>query len=214
MGATIRVLIADDHPIVRQGLAAILASEKDLELVGEAADGEEAVARALALRPDVVVVDLRMPLMDGLSATREIVGGLPGIKVLILAALATGEQVLAAVRSGASGFLLKDVAASQLIDSIRAVRSGARVLDASVTQDLLEKIEHPRSLGGATPNELTARELDVLRLLAQGMSNQEMAQALHLTQNTVMTHVRNILHKLRLENRTRAALYARDKGLV
>lgn len=212
MSDRIRVLIADDHPVVRQGLALMLAAEAGIEVVGEAADGAEAVAKALELLPDVVLMDLKMPVKDGVAAIREIGQAQPAVKSLVLAGSATDEEVLGAIRAGARGFLLKDAAPDQVSEAIRAVHRGTTVLDAALSRRLYEE---KAARGGATSVEtLTPRELDVLRQLARGLSNREIAANLSLTEHTVMTHVRNVLRKLHLANRTQAALYARDHGIL
>jgi DNA-binding NarL/FixJ family response regulator len=213
MSNKIKVLIADDHPVVRQGLEIMLATQDDMELIGEAVDGEEAVALARELKPDVMVLDLKMPQKDGLEVVSE-VNREPGHpRVIVLAGQAEDEQVRAALRAGALGFLLKDAAADQLVEAIRAVYQGSNVLQsATVRKLMLEGTRMDDSLAAVDP--LTPRELDVLRLLARGMSNDQIAGKLVLTRHTVMTHVRNILHKLQLANRTQAAIYARDRGLA
>lgn len=213
MGQTIRVLVVDDHPVVRQGLAIMLSAQQDIALVGEAADGEEAVQKTRDLRPDVVVMDLKMPVKDGLTAIREIAHEQPTVKVLALAGIADERQACAVIRAGAHGLLLKEGASDQLIEAIRAVYQGTSVLHPTMAQNLAQEIERPRHLSVA-PEPLTPRELDILGLIAQGSSNKEIARQLYLTPQTVMTHVRNILGKLHLANRTQAALYARDHGLT
>lgn len=213
MAEQIRVVIADDHPVVRQGLRTLLSAYDDLCLVGEARDGEDAVRLAAAVEPDVVIMDLHMPHMDGISATKAILQTHPTIRVLMLTNVATDEQVIEAVRTGARGFLLKDAETEQVIDAIRSVYRGGRVLDPMVAETLMRGIERtatPRSL--AEP--LTAREVEILRLVAEGLSNREIATHLHLAPPTVTTHVRNILGKLHLANRTQAAIYAREHGLL
>ncbi|MCW5849549.1 MAG: response regulator transcription factor [Anaerolineae bacterium] len=208
----IRVVIADDHPVVRQGLRTLLSAYDDFCLVGEARDGEEAVRLAGAVEPDVVIMDLTMPHMDGITATKAILQTQPAIRVLMLSTTATDEQVIEAVRAGARGFLLKDAETEQVIEAIRAVYRGGRVLDPMVAETLMRGIERtaPRSL----TEPLTPREVEILRLVAQGLSNREIAAHLHLAAPTVTTHVRNILGKLHLANRTQAAIYARQNGLL
>jgi DNA-binding NarL/FixJ family response regulator len=191
----------------------MLQVQDDMELVGKAIDGEEAVTLARELRPDVLVLDLKMPQKDGLEVVSE-VNREPGHpRIIVLAGQAEDEQVRAAFRAGALGFFLKDAAADQLIAAIRAVYQGSNVLQsATVRKLILEGTASDPSLVAVEP--LTPRELDVLRLLAKGMSNDEIATKLVLTRHTVMTHVRNILHKLQLANRTQAAIYALDRGLA
>ena len=213
MTEQIRVVIADDHPVVRQGLRTLLSAYDDLCLVGEARDGEEAIRLAGAAEPDVIIMDLNMPRKDGILATKEILQTRPGARVLILTNTASDEQVVEAVRAGARGFLLKDAETEQLIDSIRSVHRGGRVLDPMVAETLMRGVER-----GSTPKSLaeplTPRELEILRLVAEGLSNREIAAQLHLAPPTVTTHVRNILGKLHLANRTQAAIYARQHGLL
>ena len=212
MNGKIRILIADDHPVVRQGLATLFGSQEDFELVAEAANGQEAIDKAHEVSPDVIIIDLKMPGKDGLIAIREISRDCPGTRLIVLAGYAEDEQVAAAITSGADGFLLKDADPGQLIEAIRAVYRGSNVLHPGMARRLSLRQSHlGEDLLLAEP--LTARELDVLRLLAHGMSNREIASELFLTHHTVMTHVRNILHKLNLPNRTRAAIYACEHGL-
>ena len=209
----IRVLVADDHPIVREGLAILLAAPDDMELVAEAADGFEAVEMTMGLHPDVAVLDVKMPGSDGIAATREIAKQAPDTRVLLLASLAEEAQVLEGMRAGASGFMLKDADSDQLLEAIRIVHSGASVLNLALSRSLVE-IRGRRDADDDLPEPLTPRETDVLRLLARGMSNKEIARELILTQHTVMSHVRNILGKLSLANRTQAALYARERKIA
>ena len=213
MTEQIRVVIADDHPVVRQGLRTLLSAYDDLCLVGEARDGEEVIRLASAAQPDVIIMDLNMPRKDGILATKELLQVQPGTRVLILTNTASDEQVVEAVRAGARGFLLKDAETEQLIESIRSIYRGGRVLDPMVAETLMRGVERaaePKSL--AEP--LTPRELEILRLVAEGLSNREIAARLHLAPPTVTTHVRNILGKLHLANRTQAAIYARQHGLL
>jgi NarL family two-component system response regulator LiaR len=209
----IRVLVADDHPVVRQGLAIMLAAPQDIELVAAAVDGSEAVEMVLDLHPDVAVLDMMMPGSDGIAATREIARQAPDTRVLLLASIADNAQVLEGVRAGASGFMLKDVDSDQLLEAIRAVHSGASVLNLELSRSLAERAGR-QDPADDLPEPLTPRETDVLRLLARGMSNKEIARELTLTQHTVMSHVRNILSKLGLANRTQAALFARERKIA
>ncbi|MGH3037040.1 MAG: response regulator [Gaiellaceae bacterium] len=210
---TIKVLIADDQALLRTGFRKILESEPDLEVVGEAGDGGEAVEAALLLRPDVVLMDIRMPRLDGLEATRRLAGK---TRVLVLTTFDLNEYVYEALRAGASGFLLKDAPADQLVTAIRVVAAGEALLAPSITRRLIEEFaRRPRS--HARPAELEAlspRELDVLRLVARGLSNAEIASELYVGDATVKTHVSRILQKLNLRDRVQAVVLAYESGLL
>ena len=210
---TIKVLIADDQELVRTGFRKILESESDLEVVGEAADGREAVERCVRLHPDVVLMDIRMPHVDGLEATRQLAGR---TRVVILTTFDLDEYVYEALRSGASGFLLKDAPADQLVTAIRVVAAGESLLAPSVTRRLIEEFAR-RPIVTALPAmlaELTPREQDVLRLLGRGLSNPEIAEKLHVGDATVKTHVSRILQKLALRDRAQAVVAAYESGLL
>jgi len=209
----IRVLIADDHPIVREGLRTLIASEPGIELVGEATDGAEAVALARALRPDVILMDLIMPVKDGLAAINEIKAGDPEVSILVLTSFSEQDKVFPAIRAGALGYLLKDTAPDQLLQAIYDVHRGEPSLHPSVALQLIREINQPSELSPA-PDPLSPRELQVLKLLAQGLTNQEIADRLVISEWTVRTHVRNILGKLHLANRMQAALYALREGIA
>ncbi|WP_433256278.1 response regulator [Streptosporangium sp. CA-135522] len=213
---TIRVLIADDQGMVRTGFTVFLDSQPDIEVVGEAADGREAVARVAELRPEVVLMDVRMPVMDGLAATREILGG-GGLcpKVLILTTFDLDDYVYEALRAGASGFLLKDASARQLAEAVRVVAAGEALLAPSVTRRLIAEFARvgPRRPRGRL-EDITERETEVLTLIAQGRSNQEIAEELVLSEQTVKTHVGRILAKLNLRDRAQAIVHAYETGLV
>jgi NarL family two-component system response regulator LiaR len=213
MAAPIRVLIVDDHEIVRKGIRALLASRRDVQVVGEAADGAAAVAQARVLRPDVVLMDLVMPNMDGIQATREIVSRAPAPRVLVLTSFAEDAQVLPAIKAGALGYLLKDVGSEELVRAIRQVHRGETSLHPSVARKLLAELSAPPRTP-LTPDPLTARELEVLRLVAQGRSNKEIATQLSISEETVHSHVSSILGKLHLASRTQAALYALREGIA
>lgn len=208
---TISVLVADDHPVVREGLSAFLGIQPDIELVGEACDGEEAVSRAQELLPDVVLVDVVMPVMDGIEATRRIRETSPSTKVIALTSFVEDDKVVAAVRAGAAGYLLKEAGAQEVAEAIRAVHRGEALLHSAVAAKLMQQISAGTR---GEEEELTAREVDVLRLIARGMSNKEIAAELVISEKTVKTHVSNILAKLHLADRTQAALYAVRKRLV
>jgi NarL family two-component system response regulator LiaR len=210
---TIRILIADDHAIVREGLRTLIASEPGMELVGEAADGIEAVSLARSLEPDVILMDLVMPHKDGLEAISEIKHENPAMCILVLTSFAEEDKVFPAIRAGALGYLLKDSSPQQLLQAIYDVHRGESSLHPTVALKLVREISQPSDLPPAE-HPLTEREVDVLELVAQGLSNQEIADQLVISEWTVRTHVRNILGKLHLANRTQAALYALREGLA
>ncbi len=212
----IKVLLADDQELVRSGFRLILQLEDDFEVVGEAADGREAVALAVATSPDVVLMDIRMPGLDGVEATRAILSGGSSTRVVMLTTFDLDEYVVRAIRAGASGFLLKDAPPAQLVEAIRVVAAGEALLAPSVTRRLLERFA--RGLESESPppalDELTERELEILRLVAQGLSNAEIAERLVVGETTVKSHVSSILRKLRLRDRVQAVIAAYDAGLV
>ena len=213
----IRIVLADDQSLVRGGFRMILSAQPDMEVVGEATDGEEAIARWRQLRPDLILMDVRMPKLDGLEASRRILqeGG-DGTRVVILTTFDLDEYVYAALRAGASGFLLKDLTPEQLVSSIRIVLSGDALLAPSITRRLVERFARPgrASSGTADVSALTARELEVLRLMARGLSNAEIAERLFLSETTVKTHVARILPKLDLRDRVQAVVFAYESGLI
>jgi DNA-binding NarL/FixJ family response regulator len=216
---SVSVLIVDDQALVRTGFRMILDAEADMEVVGEAADGAEAVAEARRLEPDVVLMDVRMPELDGIEATRRLLSG-DGLssKVVMLTTFDMDEYVYEALRAGASGFLLKDVPPEQLVAGIRAVASGDALLAPSVTRRVIEEfVRHPpESVRRRPPElaELTEREAEVLKLIARGLSNAEIAKELYVGETTVKTHVARILMKLRLRDRVQAVVLAYEAGLV
>jgi NarL family two-component system response regulator LiaR len=213
MTAPIRVLIADDHAILRKGIRALLSTEPDIEVVGETGDGLETVAQAQALRPDVILMDLVMPEMDGIEATRRIMAEQPGVHILVLTSFAADDKVFPAIKAGALGYILKDSGPDELVQAIHQVYRGQPSLEPSIALKLLQELSHP-SQRPLTPEPLSERELEVLRLLAQGKSNREIANQLVITELTVRTHVSSILGKLHLASRTQAALYALKEGLA
>jgi DNA-binding NarL/FixJ family response regulator len=213
----IRVLIADDQALVRGGFRLILDAQQDIEVVGEANDGREALAQARELAPDVVLMDIRMPEVDGLEATRRLLGGDGDCRVLILTTFDLDEYVYEAMKAGASGFLIKDVRPEQLADAVRVVSSGEALLAPVITRRLIEQfVNRPRPSPGAPSQleELSERELEVLKLIARGCSNDEIAVELFVTRATVKTHVTHILNKLRLRDRVQAVVLAYECGLV
>ncbi len=206
---TIRILIADDHSVVRQGLRMFLALDPDLEVVGKAADGAEALRLARRLQPDVVLMDLLMPVMDGIAATAAIRRETHEIEVLALTSVLEDAAVTGAVRAGAIGYLLKDTQADELCRAIKAAAAGQVQLSPQAAARLMREVRAPES-----PESLTEREIEVLRLLARGKANKEIGAALYIGEKTVKTHVSNILSKLGVQSRTQAALYAVQLGLV
>ncbi|MEU6846795.1 response regulator transcription factor [Streptomyces sp. NPDC046716] len=217
----IKVLIADDQMMVREGFSVLLGAMPDIEVVGEAVNGIEAVARVRDLSPDVVLMDIRMPEMNGIDATREIVAASTATKVLVLTTFDLDEYVYEALRAGASGFLLKDASARQLADGVRVVASGEALLAPSVTRRLITEFsklsDTPKLPAAQNPGaygELTDRETEVLVLIAQGLSNAEIAERLVVAESTIKTHVSRILVKLGLRDRTQAAVFAYEARLV
>jgi DNA-binding NarL/FixJ family response regulator len=213
----IRVLVVDDQALVRGGFRMILDAQKDIEVVAEAENGREALAKAADLHPDVVLMDIRMPELDGLEATRRLLAGDGSSRVLILTTFDADEYVYEAMKAGASGFLLKDVRPEQLADAVRTVAAGDALLSPAITRRLVEQFVRRPPPGAARPRELgelTERELDVLVLVARGLSNSEIASALFLTEATVKTHLTHILAKLGLRDRVQAVVLAYECGLV
>ncbi|MFJ1749172.1 response regulator [Streptomyces sp. NPDC088116] len=215
---TIRVLIVDDQVMVREGFSVLLNAMPDIEVVGEAVNGREAVRQVTVLRPDVVLMDIRMPELNGIEATREIVAGDADAKVLVLTTFDLDEYVYEALRAGASGFLLKDASARQLADGVRVVAAGESLLAPTVTRRLITEFskisETPRAPTMARIGDLTERETEVLVLIAQGLSNAEIAEHLVVAESTIKTHVSRILVKLGLRDRTQAAVFAYEARLV
>ena len=213
MSDNIRILIADDHTVVREGLRALIETEPGMELVGEATDGEEAVERAQALRPDVILMDLMMPRKDGIEAIGEIKQENPDAGILVLTSFAEDEKVFAAIKAGALGYLLKDASPQELLRSIREVHRGEPSLQPAIAHKVMRELQRESNLP-PTEEPLTEREEEVLVLVAQGLANQDIADKLFVSERTVRAHVSNILGKLHLANRTQAALYALREGLA
>jgi DNA-binding NarL/FixJ family response regulator len=208
-----RVLVVDDQTLFRTGLASLLAGDERVEVVGQAVDGADAVKQAAKFKPDVVLMDIKMPNVDGIEATRQIVEAASGTKVLILTTFETDSQVIQALKAGASGYVLKDSSAAAIVSSIVAVMSGERVMASAVANRVLEMLT-----GTATPKEfydgLTNREIEILKLLANGMANKQIAYRLKISEKTVRNHVSNMYEKLGIYDRSQAVLYAVRKGLV
>jgi NarL family two-component system response regulator LiaR len=206
-------LIADDHAIVREGLRALIATEPGLELVAEASDGIEAVAKVHALKPDVILLDMMMPRKDGLGAIEDIMKAQPNARILVLTSFAEDDKVFPAIKAGALGYLLKDSSPQELLQAIRNVHQGEASLHPTIARKLMRELNQPPSLPPTT-DPLTEREVDVLRLVAQGLSNDDIAEKLVVSERTVRTHVSHILDKLHLANRTQMALYAVREGIA
>lgn len=204
--ARIRVLICDDHAVVRQGLTAFLQVQDDIEVAGEATDGAEAIAQAAALSPDVILMDLVMPQIDGIEAIRRIRASDPAAKIIVLTSFSDDDKIFPAIRAGASGYLMKDVSPRELARAIRMASAGEPLLHPDIMRRLMDELRRPPQPENL--DRLTPRETDVLRLIAKGESNKEIARDLVLSEKTVKTHVSNILQKLQLADRTQAALYA------
>jgi NarL family two-component system response regulator LiaR len=213
MSENISILITDDHAIVRKGLRTLVESEPGMEVVGEAADGIEAVLKARSLIPDVILMDMMMPRMDGLAAINEIMGENPEARILVITSFAEDEKVFPAIKAGALGYLLKDSTPEQLIQAIYAVYKGEPSLHPSIALKVIRELNRPSELP-PTEEPLTTREVEVLKLVARGLTNQEIAEALVISERTVGNHIGNILNKLHLANRTQAALYALREGLI
>ncbi|MET8632783.1 response regulator [Streptomyces sp. NPDC004096] len=216
--STVRVLIADDQMMVRQGFTVLLDARPGIEVVGQAVDGEEAIAKVAELDPDVVLMDIRMPGLGGIEATRRITADAPRPRVLVLTTFDLDEYVYDALRAGASGFLLKDASADQLAEAVRVVAAGDALLAPGITRRLIAEFSRltgaPRAPLKERVGDLTERETEVLALIAQGLSNAEIAAGLVVAEQTVKTHVGRILVKLGLRDRTQAAVFAYESGLV
>jgi DNA-binding NarL/FixJ family response regulator len=208
-----RVLVVDDQTLFRTGLANLLDGDERVEVVGQAADGAEAVAQATKLKPDVVLMDVKMPSVDGIEATRRILQAVPGVRVLILTTFETDGQVIEALKAGASGYVLKDSSVAAIVSSVIAVMSGERVMASAVANRVLEMLT-----GTSTPKEfydgMTNREIEILKLLASGVPNKQIAYRLKISEKTVRNHVSNMYEKLGIYDRSQAVLYAVRKGLV
>ena len=213
----VRVLLVDDDDLMRAGLTAVLSSDETIDVVGEAPDGRAAVERAIELRPDVVLMDVRMPGLDGIAATRELLAVSPDVKVVVLTTFEQDDYIFGALSAGASGFLLKRTRPEELIAAIHTVAAGDSLLSPSVTRTVIQRVAGqpaPDTVAEARLEELTARERDVLELMARGLSNGEIAATLVIEESTVKTHVRHILRKLRLRDRVQAVIFGYESGLI
>jgi two-component system, NarL family, response regulator LiaR len=208
----ISIIIADDHAVVRQGLSTFLELQDDIEVVGEASNGIEAIEKTEQYRPDIILMDLEMPQMDGIEATRQIHLKYPDTKIIVLTSFATKNKILPAIKAGASSYELKDVSPTELVNAIRLTDKGETHLHPKVAKQLMENISN--NSGAHQPEELTERELEVLKLIAKGYDNRRIAKELSISEKTVKTHVSNILFKLDLDSRTQAAIYALKSDLV
>ncbi|HET8628877.1 MAG TPA: response regulator transcription factor [Thermomicrobiales bacterium] len=209
---SIRIMIADDHPVVREGLAAMLSREPDIEVVGEARDGQEAVERVEALHPDIVLMDLQMPRLDGVEAIRQIRARHADVQTIVLTTYGDDDSIFSGIEAGARGYLLKDAPRDELFRAVRAVARGESLLQPAVATRLLDRFA--RGKAAPTQETLTERELDVLRLLARGAANKEIGAQLHISESTVKTHVANIFQKLGVTDRTEAVTVALTRGLL
>lgn len=212
----LRILLADDHVLFRKGVAALLASRQDMQVVGEAGDGLEAIAAARELLPDVILMDINMPKCDGLQATRQIKREMPHVKIVILTVSEEDQDLFEAIKIGAQGYLLKDLEPYQLYDLMESISRGEAPLSGAMAARILKEFTHPDPSSGKEEviDELTPREIDILELVVEGKTNKEISSELVISENTVKIHIRNILEKLHLQNRIQAAVYAVRQGLV
>ena len=216
---SIRVLLADDQALFREGLETLLSIHKDIQVVGQASNGQEAVDLALKLRPDVILMDMQMPILNGIGATRRLKQSLPECRVIVLTTFDDNETIFDALRGGAVGYLLKDVGSAQLAESVRATARGESILDPSVAAKVVAEFSRVSILVGGTSSEvlpelLSEREIELLRLIASGLSNKEIGETLFITEGTVKNHITHILGKLGVRDRIQAVLKAKELGLI
>ena len=214
MTTKIKVMIVDDHGIVRQGLRTYLDLLEDIAIVAEAENGLDALEKVKQFNPDIVLMDLVMPEMDGIEATQKICGSYPGVKVIVLTSFTEDEKVFSAIKAGAVGYLLKDISPPDLAKAIQAVHKGEMHLHPDITKKLMNQFVSPKSVAETSPENLTPREMEVLQWIAQGLSNKELAKKLTISEKTVKTHLSSIFSKLHLSDRTQAAIYALKHNLV
>jgi len=214
MTTNIKVMIVDDHGIVRQGLRTYLDLLEDISIVAEAENGYDALEKVQQFKPDIILMDLVMPKMDGIEATQKICGSYPEVKVIALTSFTEDEQVFSVIKAGAVGYLLKDISPPDLAKAIQAVHKGETHLHPDITKKLMKQFVNPKSEAETMPDELTPREMEVLQLIAQGLSNKELAKKLTISEKTVKTHLSSIFSKLHLSDRTQAAIYALKHNLV
>jgi DNA-binding NarL/FixJ family response regulator len=210
----IKILIADDHHVVRRGLVFFLKTQQEIEVIGEAKNGKEAVEMTRELQPDLVLMDLDMPVMDGIEATKQIKAELPDMKIMILTSFSDQDHVIPAIEAGAAGYQLKDIEPDELVRAIKRILTGENQLHPKATNHLLSHLSSKKPDAVSPTEELTKRELEVLLEIAKGKSNKEIASSLYITEKTVKTHVSNVLAKLDLHDRTQAALFAVKHGLI
>jgi len=213
MGEVIRVLVVDDHPVVRKGIKSLLAEEEGIQVVGEAVNGKEAIIQVESLKPDVILMDLVMPEMGGIEAIQKITAAHPEARILVMTSFAADDKVFPSIKAGALGYLLKDSDPEDLVRMIHQVQRGELSIHPSIARKVIQELNRP-AIDPLTPEPLTERELEILQLLAQGVENKEIARRLVLREATVRTHVSNILGKLQLANRVQVTLYALRKGLA
>lgn len=213
MGDLIKVLVVDDHPVVRKGIRSLLAEEEDIQVVGEAVNGLEAIALLKQVKPDVILMDLVMPEMNGIEAIQEIVKLIPDARILVMTSFAADDKVFPSIKAGALGYLLKDSDPEDLIRMIRQVHRGELSIHPTIARKVIQELNRPAH-EPLTPSPLTEREVEILQYLAKGVENKEIARLLFLREATVRTHVSNILGKLQLANRVQATLYALKKGIA